>query len=459
MKDRGFNVVVAGLICGLFLIFQVITRQFSGDSNEVRYRHGMISEDMVSSSSFSSRDSDARVRRVFNPDSSLSVPFLDKINQFWHIGGTAEVRNMKSITLTTAGQSGKHGLVLSNGIGDNTITDFEVIVDFKIYGRGSHAYQGRDPKSIIGDGMAVVITPENGFLMQDLVSSFSRKQYEINSGGVNAKNTEMMGLPNNLPGLAVVLDTYTNSYKTDTSPPFVDVIVNRDPTKQFYSGTTDNYDTTAEKLNNEHIKVRRSAVTGDRTKLRILYSETIGFLKVDIQYEQEGSYWIELFQKTGIVLPKNPENGERYIGIAALTGQASETVEIFKVETNEFHWDKQPENQEATSADDNPTEDTYDYAVELQKFLSHELGQRISMEHDEFTRWKIKLSQPNLKMDTPEYEVKPPAKKQGSNSTIKYIAIITFCILIYFCSVYIRVISKHLKRRRRKSRSHELLPT
>lgn len=415
----------------------------------------MLMEDVVSSSAPLSK-----VRRVFNPDSSLSVPFLDKISRFWHIGGTAEVRNMRSITLTTAGQSGKHGLVLSNGIGDNIITDFEIIVDFKIYGRGRDPYIGRDPKARIGDGMAVVITPENGFLMQDLVSSFSQRQYEINSGGVNSRNSEMMGLPNNLPGLAVILDTYINSYKTDVGAPFLDVIINRDPAKNSYSVSSDNADSTSEKLNNEHIKLKRSSVTGDKSRLRIIYSETIGFLKVDIQYEEEGAYWIELFQKKGVLLPKNSENGQRYVGISAMTGDASETVEIFKVETNEFHWDKQPDNEDVTSDDNNPTENTYDYAIELQNFLSNELGQRIALEKDDFTRWKMKISQPNFQVDLPEDDIKNNrGKTHESNSKMKYIVAVLFFVLIYFCSVYIRVTTKHLRRRRRKSRSDGLLPT
>ena len=120
--------LVVVLICVLFGTFQLLM-----GTGEL-HSGGMGSVVRPEPENYRSNDR-VRVKKVFNPDASLSVPFLDKINKYWHIGGTAEVRNMKSIMLTSAGQSGKHGVVLSNGIGDNTITDFEIVVDFRIYGR------------------------------------------------------------------------------------------------------------------------------------------------------------------------------------------------------------------------------------------------------------------------------------------------------------------------------------
>lgn len=443
------NVLVVVLICVLFGTFQLLM-----GTGEL-HSGGMGSVVRPEPENHRSNDR-VRVKKVFNPDASLSVPFLDKINKYWHIGGTAEVRNMKSIMLTSAGQSGKHGVVLSNGIGDNTITDFEIVVDFRIYGREQRQ------SSHIGDGMAIVITPENGFLVRDLVSSFSRKQYEINSGGVHAKNVDLMGLPNNLPGLALVFDTYKNNYRTDVEIPYLDLILNTDPQKDMYSVNTDNLESTSKKLTPKHIKLHPSTIKGDITKLRIIYSETIGFLKVDIQYQKEGDYWIELYQSNEkIYLPKNKSSGQRFIGISALTGDATENVEILAVSTNEYHWNSyEREIQDSTTNDNLPR--SYEYAQALKNYLLNEFGHRIALEKDDYTRWKMKMAQPNYENDLNDRVENQHVNnnKHQSKSSSRYIILLLFLVLIYISSVYIRVTKKHLRRlKRRRATSQTLLPT
>lgn len=208
------------------------------------------------------------VTRVPNNDASLSIPYLNKVNRFWHVGGATQIRNTQSIKLTQDRDQDKHGLVLSNGIGDNTINDFEIVYKFRI----SH---GSDTK-FMGDGMCFAITPENGFLMQDLKSSYARRQYMMNSHGVIGDNTDLMGFPKNLPGLFVVLDTYRNQGHNHEDVPFMDVFLNVAPESDSYDAKSDGELSTSLRLNTKgHIELKKNILWNEVTKLRIIYLESI----------------------------------------------------------------------------------------------------------------------------------------------------------------------------------------
>lgn len=100
------------------------------------------------------------VRRIENRDASLHVPFLDKIAKHWYVGGSPEIRNSEYIRLTKAGSPDSHGSIVSNGLGDNTINDFEIIVKFRIMPRNQHRKTSNGNSPLMGDGMAIVISSE-----------------------------------------------------------------------------------------------------------------------------------------------------------------------------------------------------------------------------------------------------------------------------------------------------------
>lgn len=409
---RFLKLVVAVTIAAVFAVFRVSGGHlFDSDSGSLPLTRSQI-------------------QRVPNLDASLSIPFLDKVSKFWYVGGETEIRNNEFIRLTRAGFAGHHGVILSNGLGDNTIDNFETVVKFRISPKA-----GSMRSRLIGDGMAIVITPEKDFLLRNLVSSYARRQYEINSGGVVAGDTQMMGFPRNLPCLAVVIDTYKNYGKTRTTVPFLDVILNTSPSTQAYDAETDGATTTAIKINQNKIPLKKSVMTGETVQLRLIYIESENFLKIDIQYSREGDYWIELMRThLPIVLPRNTENNQRYIGIGASTGELSQTVDIFRIETNEYH---------LKGGDDL----SKDFLREMELFYLQEFNDKIAMEKDEFQRWKMTKSRPRSQVNQ---EASMKAKPQAS-----LIQRLAFFFMIFICihlaSVYIRVSIKHFLNASRNS--------
>lgn len=429
-ESRSKKLLVALLIATLFIIFHQRTdpsnKEISGAFNDERIL----------------ANKPLRIQRVFNPDASLSVPFLDKINKYWHVGGSTQIRNFDGIRLTNAQHPTTYGTLLSNGIGDNTINDFETTFNFKI---------SSNSNSLIGDGVSFLISSENEFVLKDLRSSFALRQYVLNSGGVMAGDTSLMGFPKNLPGLVIVLDTFSNTGTNEI--PFIDIFLNINPQTDSYELSSDGERSTSKRLNTDHIPLKKSILNGDIVKLKIIYMESVNFLKIDIQYESEGNYWIELFQSDKMVrLPKNSKSGQRYIGVGAMNGYFSESVELFNIHTSEYHWDNGDES----------IEDTLEYAREAQLFLAREFNHRISMEVDELKRWKMSKSQPNYQV----YNSKKLNKNVSFWSrTLSFIVnIILFVgitVAVYLGSVYIRVSKKHLKnlQKRRRTNSVGLLPT
>ncbi|QLQ78550.1 hypothetical protein HG537_0A07970 [Torulaspora globosa] len=369
----------------------------------------------------------SQIQRVPNWDASLSIPFLDKVSKFWYVGGDTEIRNNEFVRLTRAGSGGHHGLILSNGLGDNTIDNFETVVKFRIL---------PNIGTLVGDGMAIVITPEKDFLLQDLVSSYARRQYEINSGGVAAGDTQMMGLPRNLPGLAVIIDTYKNYGKTRTPVSFLDVLLNTSPSTQAYDADTDGAKTSAIKINRNKIRLKRSVITGETVQLRLIYIESENFLKIDIQYTGEGDYWIELLRThLPTVLPRNMESNQRYIGISASTGELSQAVDILGIQTNEYHLEG---NDDLSK----------DFLREIELFYLQEFNDKIAMEKDEFQRWKMAKSRPKSQANQ-EVSAKP---KRHASFVQRPAFFLMILICIYLASVYIRVSIKHFLNANQRSR-------
>ncbi|QLG74747.1 hypothetical protein HG535_0H00720 [Zygotorulaspora mrakii] len=418
-KGTSLKLLISVVVTLLFITFNFGARYFANSSTRTH------------------SDSDkSHIVKIPNREASLSVPYLEAINRFWHVGGSTEIRNTELIRLTKKGKTNDHGIVISNGIGDNTMNNLEIIVEFRISPTNGRVIDSRK-QHVMGDGMAIVITPDKDFITQDLHSSYARKQYELNSGGIFAGNTEMMGFPANLPGMALIIDTYQNLPHSRKITPFMDAILNVSPSTQSYDIDSDGIYTSARKLNDKDLRLKQSIIRGDQTRLRIIYLESIKFLKVDIQYDQEGSFWIELFQQEDIIIPKNPKNGQRFIGIGALTGDYSETVDIFDISTSEFHW----------KDIDETNEDSLLFAKEIDKYFIAEYEDRVALERDDFQKWKMLKSQPKY-------------LKIGKNTTealktkkISFVSIlIVFCILstiIYVASVYIRVSLKHAKRLKR----------
>lgn len=441
-RDAAIQVVIVSCILLLFVFGQTFWKNASSSleqqENVLHLRPSLI-------------------KRIENKDESLEAPFLDKISNHWYVGGNPEVRNSEYIRLTKAGSPGSHGSVVSNGIGDNTINDFEIIVKVRITPRDERrkAFTGNSP--LMGDGMAIAITSEKDFISpESYASGYAKKQFDINSGGVVLGNTEMMGLPKNLPGLCMVIDTFQNSRRPRTRVPFLDLLVNNSPREQQYDLPSDGRDSTALRLLEDPIKLPQSCVKGDITEFRIIYMESISTLKIDAKYAKEGDYWIELFHsQLNFTIPKNPRNGQRYVSVGGLTGELTETVDIFSIQTNEFHSEKHHES----------AEDSFDYSKEVQMFLAQEFDRVVSLEEDEFQKWKIRMAQPNLvKEESLLSSSSSPRRKSRPKPVLgwfgKTLGISILIVAFYLTSVYIRVSIKHINNthRRKRIQSIGILP-
>lgn len=422
MRQSGFlKLVLAITIAATFALFRIGTGNLVAGRDTVQLARR------------------SEIQRIPNKDASLSIPFLDKISKYWYVGGAAEIRNTAFVRLTRAGSVDQHGLILSNGLGDNTIDNFETVVKFRVSPK-----TGSTSSSLMGDGIAIVITPEKDFLMQDLLSSYARRQYHINSGGIVAGDTGMMGLPRNLPGLALIIDTHKNYRKVPGAVPFLDVLINTEPAKQEYDPETDGEMSAAIKLNEKKIRLKRSLLAGDIVQLRLIYLESENFLKIDVQYAKEGDYWIELIRThLTTALPRNSESNQRYIGISASTGQVSQTVDILGIETNEFH---------LKDEDDSSKE----FLREMELYFLQEFDDKYALEEDDYQRWKMSNSRPR-------YEVKEETTTKSEkkhNSFIKsFTSFFIILVCIYLASIYIRICIKHyLNARRRAMRNSRELP-
>ncbi|CAB4254596.1 similar to Saccharomyces cerevisiae YKR044W UIP5 Protein of unknown function that interacts with Ulp1p, a Ubl (ubiquitin-like protein)-specific protease for Smt3p protein conjugates [Maudiozyma barnettii] len=350
--------------------------------------------------------------RVRNTDVTLSAPYLDKINKNWHVGGSTMIRNNGFIQLTRSGETNRAGSLLSNGVGDNKINNYETVYDFKL--QDSH-----------GDGMAFVMTSENGFIWRDLTSSYALRQYMTNTNGILPNDITMMGFPKNLPGLAIILQT-----NTVTGIPECDIYLNLDPSQHSYDFESFGRDSSSIKLNQYSIRLNENILNGQRTRLRIIYLESIRFLKIDISYTQ-GRNWEELYINQDLPwdLPKNRRSGERYIGVSSLAKHNSQSVSLFSIWTNEFHWSNNRDETMEIANDE--------FKKDALNFIQREYGVVVT------TNTK------NIQKQVPTKQQSPWFQSFGW-IWLKIIAIIIILMIIYLMSIYLRVITKHVHKLKKK---------
>ncbi|SMN19311.1 similar to Saccharomyces cerevisiae YKR044W UIP5 Protein of unknown function that interacts with Ulp1p, a Ubl (ubiquitin-like protein)-specific protease for Smt3p protein conjugates [Maudiozyma saulgeensis] len=349
--------------------------------------------------------------KVRNNDVSLFAPYLDKINNNWHVGGSTMIRNNGFIQLTRSGETNRAGSLLSNGVGDNKINNFETVYDFKL--QDSH-----------GDGMAFVMTSENGFIWKDLTSSYALRQYLINTNGILPNDITMMGFPKNLPGLAIILRTNTMS-----QIPECDIFLNLDPSQHSYDFESSGRDSSSIKLNQYSIHLNKNLLNGQRTRLRVIYLESISFLKIDISYTQ-GQTWEELYINLNLSweLPKNQRSGERYIGISSLAKHNSQSVSLFSIWTNEFHWsNNRDETMEITNDE---------FKKDALNFIQSEYG--------------VVIKSGSSGDTTNQPKTQTSWIRSFGWIWLKIIGIIIILVIIYLMSIYLRVIKKHIHKLKKK---------
>lgn len=391
-------------------------------------------------------DRKLRIKKNWNSDASLMAPYLDKLNKFWHVSGSTEIRNHKGVKLTTLYKPHTYGTIISNGIGDNTINDFETTFKFNVL-------KAKD--QIPGDGFSFIISSENEFALRDLRSSFALRQYLITSKGVMGQDTSMMGFPKNLPGLAIVIDTYANLEENVEKVPFANIYVNFNPQRAAYDLKSDGLRSSSRQLNKNAIPLKKEIMEGIDTEIRVIYLESISFLKIEIRYSNynnkdlENEGWIELFHNDGsnILIPKDHVTGQRYIGMGALTGELTESVELISVKTYEFHWNNGNEKME----------DTFEYAKEAVELIKREYQTHIELEENSFKKWKMvkhKELDDNMSNTFDNLQLNTPSRWITMRRIFLIIVVLPMIIImLYFFTLYIRVAKKHFKKIRKRRHS------
>ncbi|CCH59490.1 hypothetical protein TBLA_0B06680 [Henningerozyma blattae CBS 6284] len=459
-------------VIGLLLMFNILPSLFWASPST-------SSSKSVNKNLNSASNDDSKVVNFFNSDASLSQPFLDRVNEFWHIGGTTQIRNSEFIRLVKSGVRNSNGVVISNGIGDNIIDDFEITVKLRISedkltkdymsSDSTPSANNRNDDTSIHKGLsgfAVMISPENNFIKQNLVSSYAKQQYMINSNGILGQNTYLMGVPRNLPGLALV---YLNDMANKNEK--IDVILNANPSFHWKTpGEIPSIYLTSSKFNFEQFwNGQENENYGDNKKttnkkvsknitLRIVYFESVGFLRIDIQNPNNPREWVEIVKQNGnIYLPKNSENDQRYISISGLNTDATQNIDIINVRTEEFHWIY--ENNIMHPRDKN-------YINEIKKFLIEKYDftpapGTVNM-HTQNNNQRDSSSQENVNRNGPDPRSHPKERNWFVSlifNILKYIFFLSLLVALYFTSLYLRVSMKHWKWiQTRKHRGSHVLP-
>ncbi|KAK9447624.1 legume-like lectin family-domain-containing protein [Limtongia smithiae] len=225
------------------------------------------------------------VKRVPLRTHSLRAPYLDdSLHSRWYdYGGDTVIRTDKYVRLT-ADRPSQTGQLYSRL--PLTAANFEVIVDFKISGKGN----------LYGDGMAIWVTKER------------------NVGGT------VFGAPDFFNGLGILIDTYKNN-RPGVTFPYIMAVMGDGQTR--YSKEDDGKPNELAGCSARGLHNSQSL-----TRLRITYV-TGQFLEVDLEFK-EPNKWTECFRVNNP--PQLPPVA--YLGFTAETGELSENHDIVSIDVN-----------------------------------------------------------------------------------------------------------------------------
>ncbi|KAI9733737.1 MAG: hypothetical protein M1818_007151 [Claussenomyces sp. TS43310] len=234
-------------------------------------------------------DSDSSdVKRIPLRTHTLVQPYLDSdmLSRWWEFGGDTVVRADKYVRLTPDRPS-REGWVFSRV--PLTATNWEIEVEFKIYGKGN----------LHGDGMAMWLTRQR------------------------SQPGTVFGSTDNFEGLGIFFDTYKNN-RPGTVFPYVMAMVG--------DGMTP-YDKNNDGKANEYAGCSARGIRGASvpTKARLTYFQDKS-LKLELQYKAEDQ-WILCFEKEDP--PTLPSAA--YLGFSAETGELSDNHEIISVQANNLY--------------------------------------------------------------------------------------------------------------------------
>ncbi|AMD19108.1 HBR207Wp [Eremothecium sinecaudum] len=425
--------IISLVVLGTFILFHMYYPSLDGSSPSLTATRRPTGSVRQSSKTLNVQNP-LLVNRFHNKDASLSPPYLDKVNKYWHVKGSTVIKNWDEIRLTSGGEKNRWGVLLSNGMGDNVIDNFEVVVDFSLDATGTEKARGA--------GMVILVTSHHEYMTKRLHSGYARQQFQL-STALEIENHDLMGFPRNMPGLAIVIDTFKDDPGSRAQPPNLKLFLNDNVREQYYDLASDGERSTSKNLITAPMPTEEI-----RHRIRIIYLECIGYLKVDIDYGAKDR-WKEIFrQEKNLKLPKNARNGQRYIGVGALNGEHSQNVKLHNVDTSEYQWVK--------GENDRQLENSFSYAKEITRFLNWELGEHIKMEEDDYAKWaEIKSALADESFIGVEYIEPSIGAKIGAFLKTSLI----WCILavgVYLMTKYLKAVLRKKGIIKRKSSDRDL---
>jgi len=214
---------------------------------------------------------------------SLFAPYIDQDlqNRWWDFGADAYVNTNKHVRLTRQRPSQMGWLWSRLPI---TASNFVIEIEFKVSGEAGHLF---------GDGMAIWLTKER------------------------AQPGPVFGSKDNFEGLAIFLDTFSNTRHSYSFPRILGMI--GDGKTSYNVGN----DGDGQEIGSCSANFRQTNVA---TKLKITYVKD-GFLDVKIQF-RAWDEWTDCFRKEKVGLISAP-----FLGFSALTGDVSDNHDIIAVTT------------------------------------------------------------------------------------------------------------------------------
>ncbi|ODV95460.1 hypothetical protein PACTADRAFT_50179 [Pachysolen tannophilus NRRL Y-2460] len=300
-KSRRLQVAlgVFGVFVVYFLFFRSSSDSLLSSSSSSSLKDSYSNEELneILKGDTYSDQNEFEIKRVELSNINLVKPFMhpNTLELINFVNKGQVLINQDKIRLVSDKPNQIGSIFSKNPISKSQTSSFELELEFSMNGKAVR-------NGLYGDGLALWLT-EN----------------PLNLDG------EVFGASNFFKGLGLFIDSYRNSNDKSTRSrafPYVSLQVNDG--KIFYNRDNDGADTELAGCSVDGLYNAR----GGLSKLRLIYIRETGYLSVDFDIRNTGS-WKNCFTiHDSIILPENP-----YIGLSAQTGELSHNVDIFNIAT------------------------------------------------------------------------------------------------------------------------------
>ncbi|OBA28334.1 hypothetical protein HANVADRAFT_51645 [Hanseniaspora valbyensis NRRL Y-1626] len=295
----------------------------------------------------------SQVSKFENDRFSLRLPYLDTLDNNYHITGSPIIKNTKYVRLLEKGVIGKHSVILSKS---TLPSDFEIQMSLSLE-PGSFKLKKQVANKRAGDGFTIFFTQESDEFVTKYPTSQEDRNRILKETGVDTRNVDLMGIPKNLKSDNIVLDFFENG----------EVVNNQENDKRWNGlktphlsclsvssdGNEYNYLDDGLSIAHDMISLDQKSVFTDKGllefdpnkfKLRIIRVSSLLF-KIDIDYTGTGKDWQELMRFENLggrnrIFETFVKGGANLrFGIAALNGEQTANFQINELRVYNYLWE------------------------------------------------------------------------------------------------------------------------